>query len=476
VVFANTGAIVSGIGGAAPNPAPTFASGVTTISYLRNADLGIGMTISGTGIQAGTTITAINTELGTVTLSNATTAVSSGSYTLSGNVNRTFSLTGSNAGANEIAGILSDATGGGTLAVTKSGAGFWKLSGTNTYSGGTSLNGGTLGLGSSGAIGSSGTISFGGGKLQYSSSNTTDYSSRFSTAAGQAYSVDTNGQSVTWASNLSSSGGTLTKSGTGTLILTGANSHTTTTISGGTLQVGNGGTTGSLGSGAVTNNGSLGFNRGNALTVANDISGTGSLTKSGSSSLNLTGTNTYTGATTISAGTLYVNGTLGNTALTIASGATLGGGGTTTGSVATVSATSVIAPGNSPGTLTIGSLDVTNGATLNFELGTSSDLLAITGALTAGGTLNFNFSDSGGLIGYTSYTLFTFDSESGLDYADLNALTLPGQALNTAFGTGGWMINGNSLQVQFVPEPSSALLGLLGAAGLLSRRRRLSIS
>ena len=49
----------------------------------------------------------------------------------------------------------------------------------------------------SGALGSTGTISFGGGALQHSASNTTGYSARFSTAAGQAYGVDTNGQNVT---------------------------------------------------------------------------------------------------------------------------------------------------------------------------------------------------------------------------------------------------------------------------------------
>src|SRR5437868_6434767 len=119
-------------------------------------------------------------------------------------------------------------------ALTKTTSGTLTLSGTNTYTGGTNINGGTLALGSSAALGTTGTISFAGGTLQYSASNTTDYSNRFSNAAAQTYSIDTNGQNVTFASGLTSSGGTFTKLGTGTLTFTAANTYTgTTTISAG---------------------------------------------------------------------------------------------------------------------------------------------------------------------------------------------------------------------------------------------------
>ncbi len=92
--------------------------------------------------------------------------------------------------------------------------------------------------GTSGPLGKSGTISFGGGTLQYSAANTFDYSGRFSTASSQAYKADTNSQSVTWATALTSSGGSLSKSGTGTLTLTAANTYTgNTTISAGTLAL-----------------------------------------------------------------------------------------------------------------------------------------------------------------------------------------------------------------------------------------------
>ena len=76
--------------------------------------------------------------------------------------------------------------------------------------------------------------------------------------------------------------GTLTKTGTGTTTLTGTNTYSgTTTISAGTLQVGNGGTTGSLGTGNVTNNAALVVNRSGAVIVGGVISGTGTLTQAG---------------------------------------------------------------------------------------------------------------------------------------------------------------------------------------------------
>jgi len=80
-------------------------------------------------------------------------------------------------------------------------------------------------------------------------------------------------------------------------------------INTGTLQIGNGGNGGMLGSAPITNNGSLVYNRSNDITAANDIGGTGSVTQAGIGTLSLTGANTYTGDTIVSAGVLEVNGT-----------------------------------------------------------------------------------------------------------------------------------------------------------------------
>jgi autotransporter-associated beta strand protein len=256
-------------------------------------------TLTFTGTFGSTTPFALNAGTVEVGANGTTGSIASSTISIASGAILKFNRSNAITASNTISGAGS---------LWQAGSGTLSLSGTNTYTGGTSINGGTLALASSGAIGSSGTISFGGGTLQYSTSNSTDYSNRFSNAANQAYSIDTNGQTVTLASALSSSGGSLAKSGNGTLILTGADTYSGgTTISGGTLQVGAGGTTGALGTGGVLNNAALIFNRSDNVTDANAISGTGSVQKSGSGTLTLSGANTYTGATTISAGTLFLD-------------------------------------------------------------------------------------------------------------------------------------------------------------------------
>ncbi len=174
----------------------------------------------------------------------------------------TLLLRGSNTGANTLAQIINDLS--GTTGLTKNDAGTWVLTAANTFSGLVSLSGGVLQLnaietpGTSGPLGKNGTISFLGGTLQYSAADNADYSSRFSTAAGQTFRIDLNGQDVTFATPLTNSGGSLLLSNSaaaGSLTLTATNSYTgVTTVGGGTLLV-NGGIAG----GAVTvTGGSLG--------------------------------------------------------------------------------------------------------------------------------------------------------------------------------------------------------------------------
>lgn len=270
-------------------------------------------------------------------------------------------------------------------------------------------------------------------------------------------------------------------------------------FNGGTLKAGAAFTTATGISTVVKSGGAIIDTNANNVTISTalttDGTGGGLIKKSGGI-LTLSGTNTYTGATSVEGGTLKLatGSSIASTpTITIASGATLDvtslasssltlggtqaiqGSGSVSGTVITGASTSTIAPGMSPGTLTVSALNAANGGTFNFELGSVSDQLAITGALTGStnaGDLNFNFSDAGGLTAGTTYTLFTFGSQSGFSETDLDALALPsGWSLDNSFDGNGWKINSNSLQVQFVPEPGAALLGGLGLLALLRRRR-----
>jgi autotransporter-associated beta strand protein len=105
---------------------------------------------------------------------------------------------------------------------------------------------------------------------------------------------------------ISGSSGSLTQEGAGTLTLAANNTYGGgTTISSGTLQIGNGGATGSV-NGAIVDNGTLAFDNGAALTVGNAITGSGSVTCGGSGVLTLSGNNSYYGNTTVTAGTVKV--------------------------------------------------------------------------------------------------------------------------------------------------------------------------
>lgn len=178
---------------------------------------------------------------------------------------------------------------------------------------------------------------------------------------------------------------TLQKTGSSTWSLVGNGTHTGPwEILAGTLQIGNGGTSGSIVSG-VTNNATLAFNRSDTLTYGGVITGTGVVNQVGGGTTILTGSNSYTGATNITAGTLRINGNqTGATGLTsVFAGGTLGGTGILGGGL-TAFAGGIIAPGNSIGVLTVNGNYTSNGGTLAVEAqlggdGSPADLLLING-------------------------------------------------------------------------------------------------
>jgi outer membrane autotransporter protein len=187
-----------------------------------------------------------------------------------------------------------------------------------------------------------------------------------------------------------SGAGSVQQIGPGTTILAGANTYTGgTTISAGTLQLGNGGTTGSI-TGNVIDNGILAFNRSDSVTFNGVIGGQGALVKQGGGTLTLTGMSTeFTGPTTVDEGSLIVDGSIASTQTLVSPGALLGGHGFLGGDLVS---SGIVSPGNSPGTLTVsGNYTQNANGTLRIEIAGLApgqhDLLAIGGHANLAGTL-----------------------------------------------------------------------------------------
>jgi fibronectin-binding autotransporter adhesin len=474
------------------------------------------------------------------------------------------------------------------------------LSQANTYTGVTTVSAGAINLGVaevvgvSGPLGTSaaanpGSIVFSGGTLQYSAANSHDYSGRFSTAANQVYRADTNSQNVIWASDLTSSGGTLAKLGAGSLTLSGNNSFTgNVTISTGELKITNAnalgtgpknitaqnatsltidGTAGNIslasnlslqasGLLAIRNNAGDNVINGSVKTVAGNGTATitsdgGSLTLAGNVDsgatggriLELSGTSTgantvsgaisngtattlaitksgtgtwilsnnsniNTGATNVNGGKLRIDGTTSTSSIVTANnaGTILGGNGTiggattmTTGTIHTAGDAVTLA--NTTGAGTIDQVDFTTSVTYNqgsiFEWnltgntetgigirGTNYDAVN-TAALATTGTgaifrVVLNAGQNFGESFWDSDRTWTdiFENTAGVD---LNILSIFGGGVEhyNASGAvadvtsvqGSFTFSGTELRWSAVPEPTSALAGLLIGAGLLRRRR-----
>jgi len=312
-----------------------------------------------------------------------------------------------------------------TGSLTKTGTGTLTLSGSNSLAGGTTIDDGTLALGSSDALGSAGTISFAGGTLQFSAGNTTDYSSRFSNAPGQAYELDTNGQNVALETALTSSGGSLTKSGAGTLTMTGSHSYSgPTTVQAGTLSL-----SGTLSSSAVTVQA--------GATLTGDAFLGSSLTVSG----------------TLSPGDNP--GTVTAASLTLLDGSTTVMDVVSSGAAGTAYDTIVV---TTSGSLTYdGNLRVAFSASSPFADDTTFSLFDFSGSPS--GTF-----DTITTIGSGIYAGLTF-TKNTVDGNWYSGDTLSGQFLKFSPSTGNLVV---------VPEPSTwvaAVVGIAFAARFARRRR-----
>jgi autotransporter-associated beta strand protein len=201
------------------------------------------------------------------------------------------------------------------------------------------------------------------------------------------------------------------------------------------------------------------------------------ITKVGAGTLTLSGSSTYLGATVVEAGGLTVNGSLAATALSVASDATLGGAGTIGGPVSILGG-GIVAPGTSPGTLTVNNaFSLADTSILNFELnpanttigGGINDLITGVTNLTLDGVLNISGTGSWASIAdNTSWRLFNYSG--ALTNNSLSIGTAPtlgaGQSFQINTGTPG------QVNLVIVPEPGALVLAGIGVAAAVWVRRR----
>ncbi len=310
----------------------------------------------------------------------------------------------------------------------------------------------------------SGTLNIGGGTVKIGSggillgNNTT-------TSGAASATIALTGGVTTLAGDI--------KRGTGTGTLTSS-----FTLDGGTLDMGG------FNLGSANLIGTLNLQTGLLKNVAQINNGQG-LTKttgSGANTLELAGTNAYTGPTTVSAGKLLVSGSLtGTTSVSVANGATLGGSGGVIGATATavtVNAGGTLAPGASIGTLTVGTTGTGNSVSLVGASGNnavfaveldapsnSSDLLVVKGNLDLSGA--FDSLTTTVLNGTSPAGTYTIASYAGTLTGTFDSLSLPsGYQIN--YGT---LTNG-VITLAPIPEPSGMACVAIASAGLALRRKR----
>jgi fibronectin-binding autotransporter adhesin len=359
----------------------------TTINLGSAAQTGT-LNYTGSGASTNRSIVLASTGAGGGTITNNGTGalVFTGVVSNTGTGAKTLTLGGSNTGANDLKSLIAD--GSGTLAFAKAEAGTWILSGANTYSGGTTVSAGTLVLNSSSALGT-GTLTLSGGTLDNGS--------------GAALTLSTN-NAIAWNGSVVFNGTNSLNLGTGMVTIGNANRDITlngsSTLTAGALQWNSVGGTRILtvnqgtGSGATLVLGGFQLNV-NADTAARNrtLTGTGNVTisgavvngngfangiiYSGSGTLTLAGSNSYTGGTIVNAGTVALSG----------------GGSISTSSTLTLNAGTLDVGGTSAGvsgTVTLGAATTTvTGQTMNLISSVAG------GSFTPGGNVTYNVGSAG---------------------------------------------------------------------------------
>ncbi len=466
----------------------TLGSATTSVAGLVNQVIdsagGGTLTLGGTvtynpgtaDFHRGQAVISANIDLGTANLNT--------------NNARIFSVNDSvNAGVD----LLVSGDISGSAGLFKNGAGILELSGNNSYTGSTYINNGTVRLGSDTALPSRVNINNG------TTAGTLDINGTHNTVdgllvLGNSGSVTTNGLQHRVIDSSAVKGVLTLGNSVNYLAGTGPNQNGMAIIEA-NLNLGTAGTrVFSVQDSSITDV---------DLQITGNISGAGTLSKTGAGTLELAGTNTHAGGTNVQAGTLHLAETASlASGVTVAVGATLSGGGVINGSSTILGTHSV---GSSPGLQTFdGNLAYGGGSSVTWELFGNTDFISngnadrgfvydgidVTGTLDFSGitTLDLSF---GGTVDWTDMAFWGIDrqwllySVGGLT---LNSVNLQlgqdnwAELFNPALAGSTFDLNrtGNDIWLTYnyfdstnaIPEPSRALLLLGGLLGMLMRRRR----
>ena len=481
-VIAGTGQLIkSGSGTLALGAVNTYSGGTTLLG---------GNLVVGADNQLGAALTRVTLDGGTLEISsNLTTSRPSTLNVGGGNINTPGILRLDLNGAINGAGKL-----------TKIGTGTLALGGANIYVGDTYVKEGTLLLTANNALSPNTRLIVD----SDASFDANGFAQTFSDLEGSGrINVGSAGLgfqptgSSSYAGQMQGTGG-FTMSGAGVLTLTGNNTYGgTTAIEAGTVKLGAAGalpsntplqlsagamldlngnavTVGQLGgAGYVALGGAaLTVNQSSNTTFTGVMQGTGGFNKQGAGMLTLSGDQTFTGATIVSAGELKVSGSAASSPFTVAGGILSGSG--TVGAL-TIASGGTLSPGSSPGVLNVsGDLSLA-GITLMELSGTTRgvnpgyDAIDVTGAITFGGALNVVFLDSFSPVSGTSFDLFNANSMGG----SFLAINLPALTNGLSWDSSALYSTG-VLSVSAVPEPSvyAALAGSASLVLAVWRRRR----
>jgi fibronectin-binding autotransporter adhesin len=244
-----------------------------------------------------------------------------------------------------------------------------------------------------------------------------------STVSPATMTFNNNSKAYSFAGAGIGGGASLTMNGSGSVLFTNSGNSFAggININSGTIQFGNGGTSGTIpATGNILDNGNLVIDRSGTVQLPNTLSGSGMITEDGTSVLTLTASNSFSGTVSVTSGTLVDNGVLQG-ALNNSLGSAIGGAGTNVG---TINASGLVQPSagtGTPSTFTAGNLNLAPGATLAFDLtgGNTTegngvnDLLSLNGTLSANNnTIMLNF--TGVPVPGQTYQLINYNgSQSG---------------------------------------------------------------